>query len=235
MDRFESPYHPLPDNFVWAKPDDLAEHCREFACELSRKGVKRSVEDRQTLALNCAALLLRIAETITGSPLDGRSLEIVCNGGGAPSRAFRDVIFQAKKSERRIYIERAAQLVLSNDTGAWLREPRGSRGSRLQEASESDAGFFIVLRELDDIYYQRVQDQSDIAAGRLPADFTSREGGEEEEPWHDRQRRIEAKSLHTMHNSRKKRRKEWWLDEHIEKQWGSLSKMNDCDGHSQSR
>jgi len=210
MDRYESPYHALPQDYVWAKPDDLAEYCREFACELSRKGVQRSVEDRKKLATHCAALLMKIAETITGSPNDGNSPERLCRGGGPPSYAVKGVIFEAKKSDRRIWIARAAQLVLANDTGQWLKEYRGKEGTRLDQASESDAGFFIILRELDDIYYQREMDQRDVVARRLPADFTSREGGEAQEPWQERQRRIEESALHTVHNSRRKRNKRWW-------------------------
>jgi hypothetical protein len=91
----------------------------------------------------------------------------------------------AKKSDRRICIARAAQLVFGDDTHDWLHAYRAKVGTRFHQASESDAGFFIVLRQLDDIAYQREMDARDIAAGRLPADISSREGGEEEEPWQE--------------------------------------------------
>jgi hypothetical protein len=213
MPRYESPYHPIPDDFVWARPDDIAEHCREFAAELLLKDVKRTPQERRKLASNCAGLLMRIAHVITGSTIDGRSAEIHCRGGGPPSRAFGPLIFESKKSERRIYIARAAQLVFGKKTSAWLNDVRGRKCSRLNQASESDADFFIVIRELDDIVLDREAHEYDITMGRLPADIGCKEGGEEQEPWLEKERRWKESHPDTINNSRRKRRARWWEDE----------------------
>ena len=210
MHRYESPYHAVPDDYVWACPNDLASYCNQFAHELLIR-VKRTPEERIKLATHCAALLKKVAETITGSPHDCRSPEIYCRGGGSPSKAVAGVIFQAKKSDRRIWIARAAQLVLGDGTGDWLKENHTmSDGSRLGFAGESDANFFIILRQLDDIYYQRETDEHDVAAGRITREQANREGGEEQESWEEALKRRQAGTLHTVHNTRKKRRKRWW-------------------------
>ena len=157
MPREPDPFYDVRDRFPWLTPTEIAKQCYELANELRRKGVKRTPEQRLEIALNVAAILIRVAERITGSPYDGSwTPEKSCvRGGGDVSKSFLEWLEREAKSARYRTLDRAAELVLGKDSQDWMRSRANNHESHLLKS----------LQDLDAIVAART------AAGEQKFDF----------------------------------------------------------------
>jgi hypothetical protein len=80
----------IPDEHFGLRPSEMAEFCPDLAYKLRFKGVIRSSAERLKLALDCAAILVRIAEKLTGGYADAQGPERVATLSGTVRQAFME-------------------------------------------------------------------------------------------------------------------------------------------------
>ena len=167
MARESDPFYDVRDRFPWLTPIEIAEQCYALARELRRKGVRRTAEQRLEIALNVAAILTRVAERITGSPYSGSwTPEKSCvRNVGLVRQSFLEWLEVEAKSARRRALDRAAALVLGQESGAWIRACANESTYARMWLVGGEPELVTYLTELDIIVDARA------AASEQPFDF----------------------------------------------------------------
>lgn len=147
------PYRDRCDKFVWLRYGEIADTCMEYARAVLKKGVRRTREEREQLTVDVGSLLVRVAESITGTRHDGRGPEWRCRGDGKVTEHFMKWNSDGLQVQRHVTLQRAADFVLGNDAKNWLDEvmtlPNAQFLPRYWHAQLSDESLEKYLRELD--------------------------------------------------------------------------------------
>ena len=147
------PYRDRCDKFVWLRYGEIADTCMDYARTVLKKGVKRTREEREQLTVDVGSLLVKVAESITGTRHDGRSPEWRCRGDGKVTEWFMKWNSDGMQAQRHVTLQRAADFVLGKDARNWLDEvmtlPSAKFLPRYWDAQLSDENLEKYLRELD--------------------------------------------------------------------------------------